>query len=218
METETLQPRPAPRWRRRKLARPGEILTSALDSFVENGFEATRLEDIARRAGCTKGTIFLYYENKAELFKAAVREAMVPVMQAAEHTVEGHHGSARDLLESLLRQRWDRMTRSSLSGLAKLMITEAEKFPELARFYHTEVTHRTHALLARVLDLGIERGEFRPMDTANVARFAVSPILVAALWRHSFANVVEPPIQPEPFFEVALDVLFKGITAPAATS
>ncbi len=213
METETLQSRPTPRWRRRKEARPGEILASALDSFVERGFEATRLEDIARRAGCTKGTIFLYYENKAELFKAAVREAMVPVMQAAEHTVEGHHGSVRDLLESLLRQRWDRMTRTSLSGLPKLMFAEAEKFPELARFYHNEVTHRTHALLARVLELGVERGEFRSMDTANVARLAVAPIIVAALWRHSFAGVAEPAIEPEPFFEASLDLLFKGIAA-----
>lgn len=213
MDTTTLPVRPAPRWRRRKEARPGEILTAALDSFVERGFESTRLEDIARRAGCTKGTIFLYYENKAELFKAAVREAMVPVMQAAEQAVEGHRGSVRDLLETLLRQRWERMTRTSLSGLPKLMFAEAEKFPELARFYHDEVIQRSTTLLTRVLQLGVERGEFRPLDAENTARLAIAPIMVTAIWKHSFASVVQPPIEPGPFFETSLDTFFRGIAA-----
>lgn len=207
--------RPAPRWRRRKDARPGEILSSALDSFVDRGFQGTRLEDVARQAGCTKGTIFLYYPGKAELFKAAVREAMLPMLEAAEQMVQNHRGSSRDLLEALLRQRWNVMLQTRLSGLPKLMFAEAGKFPDLARFYHDEVIHRSHALLTRVLEQGVERGEFRPLDAENTARLALAPIMVAAIWRHSFAEVVEPPIDPEAFFAVALEQFFRGIAAEA---
>lgn len=211
--------RRAPRWRRRKQARPGEITAAALDFFVERGFEGSRLEDIARMAGCTKGTIFLYYASKAELFKATVREAMDPILLAAEQAVEGHHGSARELLEQLLRRRWDAMTNTRLSGIPKLMFAEAGKFPELARFYHDEVIERSHVLLRRVLELGIANGEFRSdMDVANVSRVAVAPILLAALWRHSFEAVVEPPIQPEPFLETSLALLFRGIAAGSPES
>lgn len=207
-------PSPTPR-RRRKEARPAEILAAALDSFVERGYEGSRLEDIAHRAGCTKGTVFLYYESKAELFKAAVRQTMLPMLQAAEQTVEGHRGSSRELLEGLLRQRWQAMNHTRLAGLPKLMLAEASLFPELARFYHDEIIERSHALLRRVLDLGVERGEFAPMDTANVARVSIAPILLAAVWRHSFAPVVEHPIDSEAFFESALSVLFRGIAATA---
>ena len=210
--------RPAPRWRRRKATRPAEILTAALDSFVERGYEATRLEDVARAAGCTKGTIFLYYEGKAELFKAAVRDAMLPMLEAAEHTADGHTGCSRELLEALLRQRWDLMRKTRLSGLPKLMFAEAGKFPELARFYHDEVIHRLHALLTRVLEAGVARGEFRSMDVPNTARIAIAPIMMAAIWRHSFEAVVEPPIEPEVFFTVSLDHFFRGIVADPSRS
>ena len=217
--TETQSnPGAPPRWRRRKAARPAEILTAALDSFVEHGYEASRLEDIARRAGCTKGTIFLYYPSKAELFKSAVREAMGPLLLAAEQTVEGHRGGARQLLEALLRQRWQAMTHTRLSGIPKLMFAEGAKFPELARFYHDEIIERGHALLTRVLELGVERGEFRALDAANIARVAIAPILLAAVWRHSFAAVVERQVAPEPFFETALQLLFRGIAAPGRES
>jgi len=215
MTMSDLQPRVPPVRRRRKAARPGEILSSAMESFVERGYEGSRLEDIAHRAGCTKGTVFLYYESKAELFKAVVRSAMLPMLQAAEQTVEGHRGSARELLESLLRQRWQAMNHTPLVGLPKLMLAEANKFPELARFYHDEIIERSHALLKRVLDLGVERGEFVAMDTANVARVSVAPILLAAVWRHSFAAVAAEPVDPEAFFESALTTLFRGIAAPA---
>lgn len=214
MTMSDLEPRTPPVRRRRKAARPGEILASAMESFVQRGYEGSRLEDIAHRAGCTKGTVFLYYESKAELFKAVVRSAMLPTLQAAEQTVEGHRGSARELLESLLRQRWQAMYHTPLAGIPKLMFAEADKFPELARFYHDEIIERSHALLKRVLDLGVERGEFVPMDTANVARVSIAPILLAAVWRHSFATVTAAPVEPEAFFESALSTLFRGIAAP----
>ena len=177
---------PAPRWRRRKDTRPAEILTAALETFGERGYDGTRLEDVGRRAGCTKGTVFLYYESKAELFKAAVREAFLPTLRETEKLVEEHRGSARELLAAVLRIRWDHMERTRLTGLVKLLLTETAKYPDLARFYNDEFIDKNQALLRRVLQRGVDSGEFRPMDVAQAARVIVSPLLFAAVWRHSF--------------------------------
>ena len=208
-----VQEKRAPRWRRRKEARPAEILSSALDIFGERGYEATRLVDVARRAGCTKGTIFLYYENKTELFKAAVREVMLPLVLETEHLVENHTGTAAELIEALLRLRWNHMMRNRLSGLVKLMLAETRTYPELARFYNDEFIERNQTLLRRVLQQGIDRGEFRPMDVVQVARFVVAPMMFATVWRHAFEHAVGTPGTLEDYFESALSIMLAGLTA-----
>jgi AcrR family transcriptional regulator len=211
MDTGASDPRTAPRWRRRKESRPGEILTAALDTFVERGYESARLEDIARRAGCTKGTIFLYYESKAELFKAVIRDVMVPLIQDTQRAIEAHQGSCRELLEQLLRIRWERATASRLSGLAKLLFAETERYPDLARFYYEEIHSQSQALLQRAFDMGVARGEFRPLDGASFARVAIAPIVFASIWRHSFGPVVEQALDSDAYFRTTLDILFSGI-------
>lgn len=211
MEKGASDPRTGPRWRRRKESRPGEILTAALDTFVERGYESARLEDIARRAGCTKGTIFLYYESKAELFKAVIRDVMLPLIQETQQAIDAHHGSCRDLLEKLLRIRWERATASRLSGLAKLLFAETERYPDLARFYYEEIHSQSQALLQRAFDMGVARGEFRRLDGANFARVAIAPIVFASIWRHSFGPVVEHALDSDSYFRTTLDILFSGI-------
>lgn len=203
-------PASEPRWHRRKEARPTEILEAALAEFVERGYAAARLEDIAKRAGCTKGTIFLYFANKEELFKGVVRANVIPRIELSEQIVAEHQGPVRDLLVKLLRLRWEGIYDPRLSGLPKLMFSEAGNFPDLARFFHDEVMARSHALIERVLRLGIERGEFRPLDVHSTARFAVTPIVMAALWKHSFAQC-GAPVDPVAYFESSLDVLLRGI-------
>ena len=203
--------RPAPRWRRRKDTRPAEILAAALEIFGERGYDGTRLEDVGRRAGCTKGTVFLYYESKAELFKAAVREAFLPTLRETEKLVEEHRGSARELLAALLRIRWDHMERTRLTGLVKLLLTETAKYPDLARFYNDEFIDKNQALLRRVLQAGVDSGEFRPMDVAQAARVVVSPLLFAAVWRHSFEQVSSAPLPLEPYFETGLQIMLAGL-------
>ena len=216
MEKGASAPRTAPRWRRRKESRPGEILTAALETFVERGYESARLEDIARRAGCTKGTIFLYYESKAELFKAVIRDVMLPLLQESEQAIEQHQGSCRELIEKLLRLRWERATASRLSGLAKLLFAETERYPDLARFYYEEIHSLSQSLIRRAFDMGVARGEFRPLDSVSFARVAIAPIVFASIWKHSFGPVVEQTLDSEAYFKTTLDILFRGIQAPAA--
>src|ERR1700712_3718971 len=113
-----------PRWERRKDARPQELLAAALDLFVERGFASTRLEDVARRAGVSKGTLYLYFTNKEELFKAVVRDSIVPVIGAAEDIIAGFEGHSADLLRIVITDWWQRLGATNASGITKLIMAE----------------------------------------------------------------------------------------------
>ena len=213
-----LQDSPSPaRWRRRKASRPSEILAAALTTFAERGFAATRLEDVAARAGVTKGTLYLYFRSKEELFKAVVRQSLVPNIARAEAMVAQAAEPCAALLEKLILQ-WAELDATPLSAIPKLMLTEAGNFPDLARFYLDEVVHRGIALFQLVLRRGIERGEFRPHDTELAARCVVAPLLMAMLWRHSFAAHEEQPLDVTALCRTQIDLLKHGVTAakPAA--
>src|SRR5207237_5701427 len=120
-----------PRWQRRKEARPAEIVAAALEVFVERGFAAARLADVARRAGVTKGTVYLYFDSKEALFKAVVRETIVPVIAQGEALAQAFTGSARELVERLVREYWRLVGETAVAGIPKLMMAEAATFPEL---------------------------------------------------------------------------------------
>ena len=128
-----------PRWERRKDARPQELLDAALDHFVARGFAATRLDDVAKSAGVSKGTLYLYFSSKEELLKAVVRESIVPLIGQAESVIEQFEGSSEELFRLVIHTWWDNVGASKLSGLPKLMMAAAGNFPELARFYQEEV-------------------------------------------------------------------------------
>src|SRR5690349_8766613 len=152
-----------PRWRRRKDARPKELLDSAVAVFIERGFARTRMQDVARRAGVTKGTLYLYYPSKDELFKAVVRQTVLAAVETAEQIVAAHKGTMRELLGLLVRNYWDSVAVAGLGGIPRLVMAEADLFPELARFYFDEVVRRRRRLFAGVLERGVKSGEFRPV-------------------------------------------------------
>ncbi len=182
--------------------------------FVERGFDATRLEDVARRAGVTKGTMYLYFENKEALFKAMVRERVVQGIEAAELLLQDFQGSAREMLVTLMDSWWSRVVETDRSALAKLVMSEAVHFPDLARFYHEEVISRSMKLFEHVLRLGMARGEFRRVDPGLATRLTIAPMLAAALWKHSFATcIAEERFDARRFFEAHVDLLLHGILA-----
>ena len=176
------------RWRRRKEARPTEILDAALDVFRERGFSAARLEDVAKRAGISKGTLYLYFPGKEALFKALVRESILPNIARAEAFAREHRGSPAQLLAQLLTGLGLQISGDDrLSAFPKLIVAEAGNFPELARFYLSQVIRRALRLIVQILKRGVAAGEFAPMNYPATARLAVAPIVFLALWRHSFA-------------------------------
>jgi AcrR family transcriptional regulator len=205
-------PRPrSPRWRRRKDARPEEIITAALEVFADRGFAATKLEDVARRAGVTKGTIYLYFENKDALFKALIRQTIVPVIAKGEAIAEAFTGPARDLFERLVREYWRLVGETSLSNIPRLMIAEAGNFPQLARFYYEEVVTRGHRLMEGVLERGIKAGEFKKVNLAVATKLAMAPLLHAVVARRAFSACMPEGFDVPRYLDTHIDLFLHGI-------
>jgi len=200
-----------PRWQRRKDARPEELVAAALEVFVERGYEGTTLADVARRAGVTKGTIYLYFENKEALFKAVVRETIVPVIAQGEALARSFTGSARDLLEQLVREYWRLVGETALAGIPKLMMAEAATFPELTRFYYDEVVVRGQRLMAGVIERGVKNGEFRPVNVMLAAKLAMSPLMHATVVRRAFASCMPEGFNVRAYLDTHIDLYLHGI-------
>jgi AcrR family transcriptional regulator len=197
-----------PRWRRRKEARPQEIVAAAMDVFAERGFAAARLEEVASRAGVSKGTLYLYFPSKDELFKAVIRAAILPNLQQAEALVAAAGGPCFPVLERLLRMVARLIATTRMAVIPRLVIAEAGNFPELAASYHREVIRRGFGVLAALLRRGIDSGEFRPVEVDPTVRLIVAPLLMSAVWRTSFDGVDgEPPLDVTALMEIHIDNL-----------
>ena len=202
-----------PRWKRRKTARPQEILDSALACFAERGFAATRMDDIAARAGVTKGTIYLYFENKEAVFKTLARESIVLRLSEVRESVLRFEGATADLLRFVITTMNDFITTSDRVVLPKVLLAEVGNFPELAKFWREEIIDRGLGLFASVIERGIARGEFRKLDPQHVARLCIAPMLVSIFWRTTFAQFDKTPFDYRKFIDTHLDVLLRGLSA-----
>ena len=209
---------------RRKEARPGELLDAALDLFVEKGFAATRAEEVAARAGVSKGTLFLYFQSKEELFKAVVRESISGRLTEWNAEFEAFEGDTADMLSYCMNAWWERVGATKASGITKLMMSEAKNFPDLAAFYQSEVIQPGQTLIRRILQRGMDRGEFRPLDLDYAVYSVVAPMIYLVLAKHSM-NVCmrdDQLIDPEKYIASQLSTLLYGMsisstqTAPTA--
>jgi AcrR family transcriptional regulator len=208
-----------PRWARRKDARPQELLEAALDLFVERGYAVTRLDDVAARAGVSKGTLYLYFTNKEELFKAVVRENLFPVLTEAEEIIGRYEGNSAELFREFILKWWEKIGETRLSGITKLMIAESGNFPEVTKFYHDEVISRSNAIIIRMLERGIARGEFRCIDTPHANRVICAPIIMLMMWKHAFGACQAEPVSPQRYLDCFIDLLLHGLLKePSMTS
>jgi AcrR family transcriptional regulator len=205
--------RPRTRWSRRKEARPAEILDAAVAAFAEKGFAAARMEDIAARAGVTKGTIYLYFRSKEDVFKSLVRDSIGRTISLNAASARDFEGPSSELIRLVLGAIANLSTTSDRVVLAKIIIAEAGNFPELARFYREEVFDRGLALLTGIVERGIARGEFRVLPPDHVARLCISPILFIIVWRTSFAKFDSRPFDLDGFVRTHIDILLRGLTA-----
>ena len=197
-----------PRWARRKQARPEEISAAALELFVERGYAGTRLEDVAARAGVSKGTVYLYFASKEELFKAVVREGLVsPLAEFRSAVLEQYPGSALELLRMLVHGWWERIGSAPISGIPKLIVAEARNFPEIAKFYIAEVVEPGQAVLEAIVARGVANGEFRPVDPRETGALLVAPLLMIALWRNSLGHFRPGAIDAKRILDAHLEMV-----------
>jgi TetR/AcrR family transcriptional regulator len=204
---------------RRKDARPGELLAAALDLFVEKGFSGTRAEEVAKRAGVSKGTLFLYFSSKEELFKAVVRDSISGRYPQWNAMFDAYQGSTADMVRLFMAQWWVNVGNTKVSGIIKLMMSEASNFPELAAFYQVEVIDPGSQFIQRILQRGVDRGEFRPFHPKYGVYTVLAPMLFLATWKHSFGTCSDAHnrIDPEDFLAAQIDNILYGLSVRPTT-
>jgi AcrR family transcriptional regulator len=196
---------------RRKEARPAELLTAALDLFVERGYAATKLDDIAAKAGVSKGTLYLYFDSKEALFKAVIEQGIVPMLAEGEVLIQQHQVDASSLLQMLLLRWWQLLGETSLGGIPKLMIAEAGNFPDVASYYYDNVIVRGRELLRQALLRGVASGEFRQLDIESTIDVIMAPVIMLVVWRYSLAPCGCGKQDPEQYMNTYLDLLMNGL-------
>lgn len=172
-----------PKWQRRSEDRPREICAAALEVFAEKGFAAAKLEEIGRRAGVSKGTLYLYFEGKEDLFRAVVRSAIAPNIEAITSGISALDAQIPEVVNMFLNGFAEREARLPVGAVAKIVIGESRNFPELARVWHDEVAAKAIGALAGFIDRAQRRGEVRPGDPRLYAFSLIGPMVLGALWR-----------------------------------
>lgn len=201
----------APRWRRRSEARPGEIVQAALDLFVEKGFSSTKMDEIAKRAGVTKGTVYLYFPSKDDLFRAVVEEMMGPNLETGERLVAEFTGPTAELIAELIRAWWRVGGGSRIACLSKLLTGEASNFPALAQYYMDQVVVRTRRIFEAALRRGVERGELRDVPLTDAARLAIAPLVHASIYQRSLLPFDPDGWDMERYLELHIDLFLRGV-------
>jgi AcrR family transcriptional regulator len=198
---------------RRKETRPQELLDAALSLFVEKGYAATRSEEVAHRAGVSKGTLYLYFPSKEELFKEVVRQTLSRLIAEGLEAVGSFEGTTSDLLRTLMREWWERFGNTPAAGIHKVVIAEVRNFPDLAQFYVDEVIAPADRLFSGIVQRGIDRGEFRELPVHEVAHVLMAPMLFLSLHRHSFGAcpVHGASLDPGAILDTQLDLVLSGL-------
>ncbi len=205
-------PKPtAPSRRRRKDERPGEIAAAALKVFAETGFAAARLEDVAERAGTSKGTIYLYYPTKEALFEAVVRDTFAPVLRQSGQAVLNPQMTCEEVLRFVIGTMYREIVGTERREIMRLLIAESGRFPSLVEFYHREVISRGKELMKAVLARGVAAGEFRRLRALEHPEVVMAPVVLASLWTLVFQRV--EPLNLEHYIEAHLELVLNALRA-----
>ena len=204
-----------PKWRRRSEARPGEIIEAALTVFSEKGFAAARLDDIAARAGVSKGALYLYFETKQDLFRAVVRDTVAPNLAAVEAFASQGGLAFGDLVRLVFARIADVVAEGRLGPVAKMVIGESRNFPELAKVWHEDVVSRVLSALSGAIAAAQARGEVRAGDPRLYVMSLAGPLLMGVLWREVFVPIGAEPIDMKALLAQHADAILGGLLVPS---
>ena len=212
-----MEPGP-PKFRRRKADRPGEIVEAALAVFAEKGFAAAKLDEIARRAGVSKGALYLYFETKEDIFRAVVGQVIAPNMAAVKAMAAAHPGPFPDLIRGVAVSFTYLAQNSPLSAVAKMVLGEARNFPELARVWHDDLVSQALGAIADAVEAAQARGEIKPGDPRTYALQFIAPLLVSMMWRETFVPVGAEPFDLPTLMSQHVETLLHGLSVEETRS
>ena len=182
------------------------IIEAAMDEFIARGFAATRLDDIAKRAGVAKGTIYLHFKDKESMFEELIRTAIVPLVNRLAAGPPPVGGSVRDMIEGFVRTFIHEVTTTRRGDIVRLIVAEGPRFPEIADFYYREVVSKGLAGMRAAISLGIARGEIQHKDLAQFPQILIAPAMIAVIWQSLFSK--HAPLDAIEMFRVHLDLIF----------
>jgi AcrR family transcriptional regulator len=203
-----------PKFRRRAEARPDEVLDAALELFVEKGFVQTRVEDIAARAGLSKGAVYLYFPSKEAILEGLVRRAILPIADSALSFLENFTGDPRIVITTVMKMIAGRLRDPKLVAIPRLLIREMIHFPEFAQMYRREVLDRVIPKVTQLIKNGVAEGYFRPVDPELTIRSIIGPIALHMLMAEVFGITPADGLAIDRFIENHLTILFDGLSAP----
>jgi AcrR family transcriptional regulator len=199
-------PKPAANRAERAAERRGAIIEAAMDEFIARGFAATRLDDVASRAGVAKGTIYLHFKDKEALFEELIRTAIVPLVNRLAAGPPPVGGSVRDMVEGFAKTFIQEVATTRRGDIVRLIVAEGPRFPAVADFYYREVVSRGLAGMRALIELGIARGEIKQKNLARFPQIMAAPALIAVIWQSLFSR--HAPLDALEMFRVHLDLIF----------
>jgi AcrR family transcriptional regulator len=202
-----------PKFKRRKEARPGEIVSAALEIFTEKGFAAARLDDIAARAGVSKGALYLYFDTKEALFHAVVTEAVAPNVARVRNMIEAYEGSFADFLPAFAAAFAQIAQRTAIGAIVKMVVAESRNFPRLASDWHDEVVAPMIGTLTALIAKAQAGGEVRAGDPRIYALQLAAPFMLGVLWRETFVPAGAPAFDLEAVADQHARTLARGLAA-----
>jgi AcrR family transcriptional regulator len=197
--------KPASNRAERAAERRAAIVEAALEEFIARGFAATRLDDVARRAGVAKGTIYLHFKDKETLFEELIRTAIVPLIGRLT-TAPSPAGPVRDALEAFAKTFIEEVATTRRGDIIRLIVAEGPRFPAIADFYYREVVSRGLAAMRGLIELGVARGEIRVTTLADFPQIVVAPAIIAVIWKSLFER--HAPLDADEMLRVHLDLIF----------
>lgn len=200
---------PKTKWRRRAAARPDEILDAALDVFIEAGFDAARMDDIAGRAGISKAGVYLYFDSKEALLRALIDREIAPIATQLAAFAEAGGADPEGTLRLMATAAIERLSDQRFFAVPRLIIAISGRFPDIADYYRTAIVENAIAALSRLVATGVAQGVFRPVDPVLAVRAIIGPVMFAAMWRHVLRGDTEVP--PAKVIEGQIDLLLNGL-------
>jgi AcrR family transcriptional regulator len=189
----------------RAAERRAAIVEAALEEFIARGFAATRLDDVAKRAGVAKGTIYLHFKDKESMFEELIRTAIVPLV-GRMHQPPPMGGSVRDAVEGFAQTFIREIATTRRGDIVRLIVSEGPRFPAIADFYYREVVSRGLAAMRALIELAIARGEIQQKNLAHFPQIMVAPAIIAVIWQSLFSK--HAPLDAIEMFRVHLDLIF----------
>ena len=178
----------APRYQRRKEDRPDEITAAAFEVFAEKGYAAARVEEVAKRAGVSKGLTYVYFKTKEDLFKAVVRSVVIKRIDVLLEALDTTDLSSEDFMRGPLLDFMKRVPGSPIAIVIRLLIAEGQRHPDLVDFYYDNVVSRGLDAITRFIERGVRNGEFRRTAVNDLPHVVLAPMMLSIVWRIVFTK------------------------------